>query len=78
MQHIPKQSHYVRCPAVELLCNGICGPLATKLGDPALDTEACIDSTNTEGFSNVLKDADSRHVTRSSLSLVSLILVPSL
>jgi len=31
MQHIPKQSHYVRCPALELLCNGLCGPLPKKL-----------------------------------------------
>jgi len=31
MQHIPKQSHYVRCPSLELLCNSLCGPLARSL-----------------------------------------------
>ena len=34
MQHIPKQSHYVRCPALELLCDGLCGPVAKKFGNP--------------------------------------------
>jgi len=30
LQH-PKQSHYVGCPALELLYNSLCGPLATTL-----------------------------------------------
>jgi len=34
MQHIPKQSHYVRCPALELLRIGLCGPLAKSLEIP--------------------------------------------
>ena len=34
MQHIPKQSHYVRCPVLELLCTSLCGLLAKKFGDP--------------------------------------------
>jgi len=34
MQHIPKQSHYVRCLALELLWNSLCGSLAKKFGDP--------------------------------------------
>ena len=32
--HIPKQPLYVRCPALELLCNRLCCPLAKKFGDP--------------------------------------------
>jgi len=27
MQYISKQSHYVRSPALDLLCNSLCGPL---------------------------------------------------
>ena len=34
MQHIPKQSHNVRCPALELLCNSFCDPLTKMSGDP--------------------------------------------
>jgi len=34
MQHFTKQSHYVRCPALELLCNILCSPLTKKFGDP--------------------------------------------
>jgi len=34
MQHVPKQSHYVRWPALELLWHSLCDPLTTKLGDP--------------------------------------------
>jgi len=34
MQHIPKQLHYLGCPAFELLCNSLCGPLTKKFGDP--------------------------------------------
>jgi len=30
MQHIPKQTQYVRCPALELMCNSLCGPM-TKM-----------------------------------------------
>ena len=33
MQHIPKQSHYVRCPALKLLCTNLCGPLTKNFGD---------------------------------------------
>jgi len=36
MQHIPKQSHYVRCRSLGLLCNSLCGPWTKKFGDPAL------------------------------------------
>jgi len=36
MQHIPKQSHYVRCPTLKLLCNSLCGSLPKKFGDPVL------------------------------------------
>ena len=32
--NIPKQSHYVRCPALELLCNSLCDPQTKKFGDP--------------------------------------------
>jgi len=28
---IPKQSHYVTCPILELLCNSLCGPLTKSL-----------------------------------------------
>jgi len=34
MQPFPKQSHYVRCPALKLLCNSICGPWTKTFGDP--------------------------------------------
>ena len=34
MQHIPKQSYYVRCPALKLLCTNLRGPLTKKFGDP--------------------------------------------
>jgi len=34
MQYIPKQSHYTRRPALELLCNNLCGPLTKTFGDP--------------------------------------------
>jgi len=34
MYHIPKQSKYVRCPALELLCDSLCGPLTKMFGDP--------------------------------------------
>ena len=37
MQHIPKKSHYVRCPAFELLCNNLCGPVTKKFGDPGFN-----------------------------------------
>ena len=31
MQLIPKQSHHLRCPALELLCNRLYGPLTKRL-----------------------------------------------
>ena len=34
MQYIPKQPHYVRSPALELLCNSLCGPQIKKFRDP--------------------------------------------
>jgi len=34
MQHIPKKSDYVRCPALELLCNSLCCPLLKNLECP--------------------------------------------
>ena len=32
-----KKSHYARCPALELLCNHLCGPLPKNLERPGLD-----------------------------------------
>ena len=32
--NVPQQSHYLRCPALELLCNCLHGPLTRKFGDP--------------------------------------------
>jgi len=40
MQHIPKKSHYVRCPALKLLCTNLCGPLTKNFGDPC--TRLCM------------------------------------
>ena len=34
MSHILKQSHYSRCPVLELLCMISCGPRKKKFGDP--------------------------------------------
>jgi len=34
MQHIPKQSHYVRCAALELLCISLWDPRTNMFGDP--------------------------------------------
>jgi len=34
MQHIPKQPHYVRCPAFELLCDNLCDPRTKQFVDP--------------------------------------------
>jgi len=31
MQHIPKKSHYAKCPSLEQLYNSLCGPLPKKL-----------------------------------------------
>jgi len=36
MWYILKQSHYVKCPALELLCNSLCGPRTKNTGDPVL------------------------------------------
>jgi len=36
MQHIPKQSQYVRCPALELLCNSFKWSSAEKAARPLL------------------------------------------
>jgi len=30
MCHIPKQSHYLRRPALDMLCNSLCGPRTKK------------------------------------------------
>ena len=38
---IAKQSHYVRCPALQLLCNSLCGPLANSLETLASKTPTC-------------------------------------
>ena len=35
MYHIAKQSHYVSCPALELLCKSLCGPQTKKFGVPS-------------------------------------------
>jgi len=32
--HIPKQSIYSRCLALQLLCDDLCGPWKKKFGDP--------------------------------------------
>jgi len=37
MEHIPKQSNYVRCSALEMLRNGLCCPLTKKFGDLTLE-----------------------------------------
>jgi len=34
MQLFPKQPHDVRSPALEQVCNGVCGPRTKKFGDP--------------------------------------------
>jgi len=39
IQYIPKQSNYVRCPALELLCSILCGPQIKKFGDPVLNKQ---------------------------------------
>ena len=39
MQYIPKQSHYLICPALELLCNSLFGLHIKKFGDPALSKQ---------------------------------------
>jgi len=36
MQHIPKQSHYEKYPAFQMLRNSLCGPQTEKFGDPGL------------------------------------------
>jgi len=36
MQHITKKSHYAGCPALELLCNSLCGPLPKNVERPGL------------------------------------------
>jgi len=41
MQRISKQSRYVRCPALELLWNSLCGPLRKKFGDPWCTRTMC-------------------------------------
>jgi len=38
MSIVPKQSHYVRFPALELLHNSLCGPRTKKFGDPWLSS----------------------------------------
>ena len=34
IQHAPKQPRCLGCPALELLCNRLCGPLTKTFGDP--------------------------------------------
>ena len=50
MHYIPKQSHCVRCPARELLCNSLCGPQIKKCGDPCTKqtTTRCLDLEDLE------------------------------
>ena len=36
MQPFPKQSHDVRSPALEQVCDSVCGPRTKKFGDPCL------------------------------------------
>jgi len=36
MEHIPKKSHYARCPALELLCYSLFDPLPKILESPGL------------------------------------------
>jgi len=45
MQHIPTQSHYVRCPALDRLFNGLCGPLTKTFVDPCSITEWALSET---------------------------------
>jgi len=42
MLHIPKQSHYVRYPALKLMCSSLCGPLTKKFRGTALIPEALV------------------------------------
>ena len=44
MQYIPKQSHYVICPALELLCYSLCGPQIKKF------VGSCTKQTTTRCF----------------------------
>jgi len=37
MQPFPKQSYYLRSPALELLFYSLCGPPTKKFGDPVLE-----------------------------------------
>jgi len=38
MQHIRKQSHYVGCPDLELLCNSLCSSRTETVVDPCLQS----------------------------------------
>jgi len=44
MQHITKQTHYVRCLALELLYSSLCGPQAEMFGDPCSLTSITLQS----------------------------------
>jgi len=38
MWHIPKQSHYLRRPPLDIFCNSLCGPQKKKFGSPCFNT----------------------------------------
>jgi len=44
MQHITKQTHYVRCLALELLYSSLCDPQAEMFGDPCSLTSITLQS----------------------------------
>jgi len=43
-----KQTHYLRCPALGLLCDSLCGPRMKRFGDPALNQKVSIAVTFTQ------------------------------
>jgi len=49
-----KQSHYVRCVALELLCDSLCGPLRKKFGDLFFASDTLLSETQLTAAKNVL------------------------
>jgi len=54
MWHILKQSHYVRCSALRLLCDRLCGPWTKKFGDPCFKQYFGVLSKSCQHFFSVL------------------------
>jgi len=54
MEHFTKQSHYVRYPALELLCNSLFGPLTKKFGAPAIANDTILSETQSMDAKNFL------------------------